>query len=463
MRMKITKVMTLLVWGFLLLAQGSAPGAEKPKATTKSAGRLTPTQALKIVTLPEQLPAGIAGKEYVNSDKNPPTIVAEGGSPPYEWREEGLSDTGLRLEPNNKKCKITGTPTESEDISFTLFVKDKTGGEVKETYTIRMAKASGERLQIDTDPLAATVNQEFETTLSAKGSKPEYRWEFDGPTPKGFVLTPGGRLSGKIATEGEHRVRVKVTDATGKLLDRQTLIIQVSREGEGWLALILRGSMILLLFGAALFAYWYLRSLVLDLDGRVENGQRHLIASNGDLQRLLTDIKQNTNTRLNELQGELRAISGAMNINKQEILAQVQQQSASQNAIVTLPVSYPEPEFLAKEPFITFPLTVESLMSKLKGSAAVVKPDFKNNILVNDPDGRGELALIRDDSVSGGSYFVIPRVPHFKTKQDFHIYYENYYDCSRPSSGEVLIIEPAEVMQVSGGWSLSRRGNLQVR
>lgn len=112
-----------------------------------------------------------------------------------------------------------------------------------------------------------------------------------------------------------------------------------------------------------------------------------------------------------------------------------------------------------------FPASVNEYLNKMKRNSTVVKPDFQNGILVSDLDGRGELVLIRDTGLADGAQplFLVPRVGQFQTKQEFHSYYERYYDCHRPSAGDVWIIDPAVVSTVPGGWELREKGVLEVR
>jgi hypothetical protein len=112
-----------------------------------------------------------------------------------------------------------------------------------------------------------------------------------------------------------------------------------------------------------------------------------------------------------------------------------------------------------------FPISAGDYLERMRRFSSVVKPDFQNGILVDDPEGRGELALIRDSRVPDDirPLFVIPRSTQFQTKQDFHTYYEKYYDCQRPTAGEVWIIDPAVVSTVPGGWQLREKGVLEVR
>ncbi len=110
-----------------------------------------------------------------------------------------------------------------------------------------------------------------------------------------------------------------------------------------------------------------------------------------------------------------------------------------------------------------FPVSAVDYLGKMNRFANVVRPDFQNGILVNDPNGDGELVLIRDSRDDTQPLFVVPRATQFQTKQDFYTYYQKYYDCDRPSAGDVWIIGPAVVERVAGGWQLREKGMLEIR
>ena len=118
---------------------------------------------------------------------------------------------------------------------------------------------------------------------------------------------------------------------------------------------------------------------------------------------------------------------------------------------------------LKEEP--EFPVSADDYLGKMDRFANVVRPDFQNGILVNDPEGKGELMLIRDSRLADESQplFVVPRATQFQTKQDFYTYYEKYYDCVRPTAGDVWILGPAVVEKVTGGWRLREKGMLEIR
>ena len=110
-----------------------------------------------------------------------------------------------------------------------------------------------------------------------------------------------------------------------------------------------------------------------------------------------------------------------------------------------------------------FPVSAVDYLGKMNRFANVVRPDFQNGILVNDPDGTGELVLIRDSRDDTQPLFVVPSLTQFQTKQDFYTYYQKYYECVRPSAGDVWIIGPAVVERVAGGWQLREKGMLEIR
>lgn len=112
-----------------------------------------------------------------------------------------------------------------------------------------------------------------------------------------------------------------------------------------------------------------------------------------------------------------------------------------------------------------FPVSADDYLRKMDRYANVVKPDFQNGILVDDPEGKGELILIRDSRLADEAQplFVVPCATHFQTKQDFYTHYEKYYECPRPMAGDVWILGPAVVEKVTGGWRLREKGMLEIR
>jgi hypothetical protein len=170
----------------------------------------------------------------------------------------------------------------------------------------------------------------------------------------------------------------------------------------------------------------------------------------------LSSSQHEMSSRLTELDTELRSLTRLV----RESLA-----SRNDRRPALMPVTSPHyPEPLPKdEP--DFPVSAVDYLGKMDRFANVVRPDFQNGILVHDPDGKGEFVLIRDSRYPDETQplFVVPRATQFQTKQDFYTYYQKYYECVRPSAGDVWIIDPAVVEKVSGGWQLREKGVLEIR
>lgn len=112
-----------------------------------------------------------------------------------------------------------------------------------------------------------------------------------------------------------------------------------------------------------------------------------------------------------------------------------------------------------------FPVAADEYLNRVRAQGVVLKPDFANGILVKDPEDRGELVLVRDAMLPGEPplNYIVPRVTKFQTQQDFYSYYEKYYECRRPATGDVWIVTPAVVDRVDGGWRLREKGELEVK
>jgi tetratricopeptide (TPR) repeat protein len=58
---------------------------------------------------------------------------------------------------------------------------------------------------------------------------------------------------------------------------------------------------------------------------------------------------------------------------------------------------------------------------------------------------------------------VIPRLPKLGSKQDYYNSYYELFNCENPVAGEVMIVSPAVVEAVAGGWQLKEAGFLEVK
>src|ERR1043165_2103547 len=169
----------------------------------------------------------------------------------------------------------------------------------------------------------------------------------------------------------------------------------------------------------------------------------------------LASTQADINSKLSELDTEVRSLARLL----RDSLGRRPDRNPSSGASTYQ--SYAEDVSPKDEP--EFPVSAVDYLGKMNRFANVVRPDFQNGILVNAPDGDGELVLIRDSRDDTQPLFVIPRATQFHTKQDFYTYYQKYYDCVRPTAGDVWIIGPAVVEKVTGGWQLREKGMLEVR
>jgi hypothetical protein len=177
----------------------------------------------------------------------------------------------------------------------------------------------------------------------------------------------------------------------------------------------------------------------------------------------LSALSNSVNNRMAELQQEVRELRRSVQDDNRTILDGMRRAGSSAAYAGSSATGYAaqSPRFEREEP--NFPAAAEEFLNRNRRGAVVVKPDFQNGILVQDMDGQGELMLVRDAAAPDELLYVVPRVGYFQTKQDFYNYYDRYYDCPRPASGTVWIVQPAVVDRVGGGWLLREKGELEVR
>jgi hypothetical protein len=116
-------------------------------------------------------------------------------------------------------------------------------------------------------------------------------------------------------------------------------------------------------------------------------------------------------------------------------------------------------------PVDEFPVSANDYLGRVPDAAQIVRHDIAMDKLVVGPNGKGELVLIRDPRALDNteSLFVLPRIARFWSTDAFYYFYEKYYDCAKPSVGDMWIINPAVVSRVQGGWKLKKKGVMEVR
>jgi hypothetical protein len=225
----------------------------------------------------------------------------------------------------------------------------------------------------------------------------------------------------------------------------------------GWASLSLMGLAALLVVGLFVFTFVSIRQTRRDVAVLRDQTHQAFLSLRTKHEALVKKLEGLTAsdadlfTRLAELSAEIGAIDGRM----RGLKATAVKPHSDGDGFGPPPP--PPPELPA------FPVTADAYLRKMQRHATVVKPDFQNGILIADPENKGELVLVQDTSFSHDTLFVVPRAAQFQMKQDFYTYYERYYECERPASGTVWIVDPAVVERVQGGWELREKGVLEVR
>lgn len=143
-----------------------------------------------------------------------------------------------------------------------------------------------------------------------------------------------------------------------------------------------------------------------------------------------------------------------------ETLEQYKQDAYPRNENVEAPLHDHFTSTIEAPRIDTFPVAVREYLTVVARESTPARDDpLHEGILVNDPNGA--FILVRDPGMRAGLIYAIPKVPYFRS-QEFHTYYDKYYICNKPSSGEVTIVEPATVDKVDGGWRLRDMGILEI-
>ena len=190
---------------FTVTVTDSASPAQTASATESITVGTTPT-TLTITTT--SLTAGKSGTSYSAS------LSATGGTPGYTWSiASGSLPAGLAL---SSAGQISGTPTASGTVTFTVAVQDSASpaqtASAQESITVSAASST---LTITSTSLgAAQTGNSYSTTLSATGGTPGYTWSVTaGSLPTGLSLSSAGVISGTPTATGSSSFTVTVTDS----------------------------------------------------------------------------------------------------------------------------------------------------------------------------------------------------------------------------------------------------------
>ena len=174
---------------------------------SKNSGTGTNPQQPEI-TSSSSLPAGEIGKAYTT------TLSATGGTAPYTWIvSAGAPPAGLAL---SSAGILSGTPTASGTVSFTVKVTDATAQIA--TAPLQIAVAAAPQITTTSPLPGGQLNVPYSDTLAATGGATPYTWTISaGAQPIGLTLSSAGVLSGSPTASGTYTFTAKVTDTNAQV------------------------------------------------------------------------------------------------------------------------------------------------------------------------------------------------------------------------------------------------------
>ncbi len=108
----------------------------------------------------------------------------------------------------------------------------------------------------------------------------------------------------------------------------------------------------------------------------------------------------------------------------------------------------------------SFPCSVAAYLEKLPRSAVAVRFQPEKSLLIEEKKGEYFLVpLARGLSLS----IIIPKTTRLNSKQDYYNSYYELFNCENPVAGEVVVLTPAVVESVEGGWQLKETGFIEIK
>lgn len=170
----------------------------------------------------QSLPDGVVGQDYSRD------LQASGGSTPYLWSIiSGSLPAGLQLSDDGK---ITGRPTTTGEVSFTVQVIEQSGQTASKVLAIDVDPAPQLTILSENPLPPAAVGVPYHHELKATAGTAPYAWvkkkkaKF-GTLPGGITLSSDGVLSGTPTAEGSSDFTVLVNDSGDRQAKRPFTIV----------------------------------------------------------------------------------------------------------------------------------------------------------------------------------------------------------------------------------------------
>jgi hypothetical protein len=199
---------------------------------------------------------------------------------------------------------------------------------------------------------------------------------------------------------------------------------------------------------------------VAELNATLDNFQQVLDANAQELDQLHAYSPLRLKAELKaELLSELRASSMQAARPRSAAVATHEQSYARQEPGYDMedydaPPAQPKP----------WPAKVSVCLNRIGSDGLGAKSTYmRGDLLEAASAGEDSLYVLARDPQRRSLYLVIPSLDRFNSSQDYNNY-STFYDCDRPASGEVWVLEPplASYDNASGHWRLQQKGRLQI-
>jgi hypothetical protein len=234
---------------------------------------------------------------------------------------------------------------------------------------------------------------------------------------------------------------------------------------------------ILVLAGLGAFSLWWIDKRLVKLERQaLQRGveimgiHEQTVQTDGKLMHLTQQVSNEFNAALGELWDNVEKQQSANAILKAEVerLRPAVQSTAPRRGTSESRVALPRHEEslhrASRVPAATTPsiVSVADYLNRAGVGATRAKAVMFRPEVLQAAGNDGPYVLMLDD---GGYniYKVIPGVPRFQSPQDYS-HFAHFYDCEQPSSGELLIVEPALAAydDTARQWTLRQKGRLRI-